>query len=191
VPKPLGELTVAVTNEAPCQEDAGPQTPVTLVLAHGLMSLQNLILEKDAHALDEMSKQNLQRHLLKFAKATQLSLTKSALQQNHIQLLMAVNNETKPRRSTRADILEKGSGQVFTYEYVQGKRLKRAEEDAAKEAKAKARHDRKSKNATQVAVEATTSAGTIKRGRKRKSAVLEVELVQAGPLRMVPVAKMY
>jgi hypothetical protein len=81
---------------------------------------------------------------------------------------MAVNNEAKPRRSTRADILEKGSGQVFSYEHLQDKRLKRAEEDAAKEAKAKARRDRKSKKATQEAVETTTPAGTIKRGRKRK-----------------------
>jgi hypothetical protein len=63
------------------------------------MSLQILILEKDACALDATSKQNLQRHLLKLAKTTQLSLTKSALQQNHIQLLMAVNNEAKPQRS--------------------------------------------------------------------------------------------
>jgi hypothetical protein len=124
VPKPPGELTLAVTNEAPCQEDAEPQTPATPVSAESLISLQNLILEKDACALDAISKQNLQRHLLKLGKATQLSLTKSALQQNHIQLLMAVNNEAKPRRSTKADILEKGSGQVFTYEHLQGKRLK-------------------------------------------------------------------
>jgi hypothetical protein len=95
VPKPPGELTLAVINEAPCQGDADPQKPVTLVSPDGLMSLQNLILEKDAHALDETSKQNSQRHLLKLAKATQVFLTTSALQQNHIQLLMAVNNETK------------------------------------------------------------------------------------------------
>jgi hypothetical protein len=118
VPKPPAELTHVVTNEAPCQEDAVLQTPITPVSAEGLMSLQDLILKKDAHALDETSKQNLQRHLLKLAKATQLSLTKSALQQNHIQLLMAVNNEAKPRQSTGADILEKGSGQVFSYEHL-------------------------------------------------------------------------
>jgi hypothetical protein len=60
------------------------------------MSLQNLILKKDAHAL----------------------------QRNHIQLLTAVNNEAKPRRSTRANILEKESGKVFRYEHLQEKRLK-------------------------------------------------------------------
>jgi hypothetical protein len=176
VPKPPGELTLAVTNEAPCQEEADPQTPVTPVSAESLMSLQNLILEKDACALDATSKQNLQRHLLKLAKATQLSLTKSALQQNHIQLLMAVNNEAKPRRSTKAEILEKGSGTVFSYEHLQEKRLKRAETDAAKEAKVKGKRGRKGKNATQEVVDATTSASTVKRGRERKSTALEVEV---------------
>ncbi|KAI1525606.1 hypothetical protein PtrSN002B_010562 [Pyrenophora tritici-repentis] len=83
VPKLPAELTLAVTNEVPCQDDTFLQTPVTPVSAEDLMSLQNLILQRDAHALDDMSKQNLQRHLLKFAKAAQLILTKSALQQNH------------------------------------------------------------------------------------------------------------
>ena len=182
VPKPPVEVTRMVTNEAPSQEDAVLQTPITPVSADGLMLLQDLILKKDAHALDETSKQNLQRHLLKLAKATQLSLTNGALQQNHIQLLMAVNNEAKSRRSTRADILEKGSGQVFSYEHLQNKRLRRAEEAAAKEAKAnakgKGKRDRKSKNAAQETVEATASSSTVRRGRKRKSTELEAE---AGP----------
>lgn len=64
---------------------------------------------------------------------------------------------------------------MFTYEHLQDKRLKRAEEGAAKVAKAKARRDRKSKNATQEVVKATTSAGTVKRGWKRKSTTLEAE----------------
>jgi hypothetical protein len=59
------------------------------------MSLQNLILKRDAHALDGTSKQSLEQDLLKFAKAAQLSLTKNALQRNYIQLLTAVNNEAK------------------------------------------------------------------------------------------------
>jgi hypothetical protein len=155
VPKPPAEPTLAVTNAVPCQEDDVPQTPVTPVLAEGLMSLQNLILKQDAHALDETSKQSLERHVLKFAKAAQLSLTKGALQQNHIQFLMAINNEVKPRQSTRADILEKGSGWVFSYEHLQEKRLKRAEIDAAREAKAKARCSQKCTNIKQDTVEAT------------------------------------
>jgi hypothetical protein len=46
---------------------------------------------------------------------------------------------------------------------------------AAKEAKAKARRGQNYKNATQEVIETTTSASTIKRGRKHKSAALEVE----------------
>jgi hypothetical protein len=46
------------------------------------MSLQNLILRKDAYALNKTSKQSLERHVLKFAKAAQLLLTKGALQHN-------------------------------------------------------------------------------------------------------------
>jgi hypothetical protein len=103
------------------------------------MSLQNLILRKDTHALDKASKQSLERHVLKFAKAAQLSLTKGALQHNQIQHLIAINNKAKPQQSTRADILEKGSSKVFSYKHLQEKQLKRAEMDAAKEAKAEAR----------------------------------------------------
>ncbi|KAI2475622.1 hypothetical protein Ptr902_12947 [Pyrenophora tritici-repentis] len=179
VPKPPAELTLAVTNEVPCQEYESPQTPVTPVSAEGLISLQDMILRKDAHALDETSKQSLERHVLMFAKAAQLSLTKGALQQNQIQFLMVINNEAKPRRSTRADILEKGSWQVFSYEHLQGKRLKHAEMDAAKEAKARARRSRKCTNITQDGLEATPSASTKRRGQKRKSTALEVE---ANPL---------
>jgi hypothetical protein len=176
VPKPLAEVTRVVTNEVPSQEDEVLQTSIIPVSADGLMLLQHLILKKDAHALDETSQQNLQRHLLKLAKATQLSLAKSALQQNHIQLLMTVNNEAKFRRSTRADILEKSSGQVFSYEHLQDKRLKRAEEAAAKEAKGK--RGRKGKSATQETAEATGSTSTVRCDRKRKSTALEAE---AGP----------
>lgn len=84
-------------------------------------------------------------------------------------------DEAKPRRSTRAEILEKGSGQVFTYEHLQGKRLKRAETDAATEARVKGKRGRKCKNATLQAVELTTTEGQVKRGRKRKSTALEAE----------------
>jgi hypothetical protein len=58
VPEPPTKLTLVVTNEAPCQESAVLQTPITPVSAGGIMSLRNLIFEKDAHALDEASKQN-------------------------------------------------------------------------------------------------------------------------------------
>jgi hypothetical protein len=67
--KLAANLTILITNRAFCEQDAVLQTLVTIGLAEGLMSLQNLILERDAYALDKRSKQNLQQHLLKFAKA--------------------------------------------------------------------------------------------------------------------------
>jgi len=89
--------------------------------------------------------------------------------------LTAINNEAKPRRLTRADILEKGSGKVFSYKHLQEKRLKRAEMDAAKEAKAEARRSQKCTNTTQDAVGASLSASTTRRSQKRKRTALEVE----------------
>jgi hypothetical protein len=56
-----------------------PHTPITPVLAEGLMTLQNLIIKQDAHALDETSKQSLKRHVQKFAKAAHISFAKGAL----------------------------------------------------------------------------------------------------------------
>jgi len=41
------------------------QTPLTPVSAEAFISLQNLIIQQDAHALDETSKQNLAKHLQK------------------------------------------------------------------------------------------------------------------------------
>jgi hypothetical protein len=46
-------------------------------------------------------------------------------------------------------------------EHLQEKQSKRAEESAAKDAKAMARRDQKSKNAKQEAVESTISASTV------------------------------
>jgi hypothetical protein len=55
---------------------------VAPVSVEGLVSLQNLIIKQDVHALDETSKQSLQRHLQKFAKAAQTSFAKGVPQQN-------------------------------------------------------------------------------------------------------------
>jgi hypothetical protein len=82
IPKPLAELTIPKADEVrvgSCSRDAVPQTPVTLVSAEALGSLQDLILTQDTHALDETSKQSLKRHLQKFAKAAQVSFANSVL----------------------------------------------------------------------------------------------------------------
>jgi hypothetical protein len=66
MPAPLAEPAIPSANEVKvgsCWQDVEPQTPVTPVLAESFMSLQNLIIQRDAYTLDETSKQNLARHL--------------------------------------------------------------------------------------------------------------------------------
>lgn len=116
-----------------------------------------------------MSKQNLERHILKLTKAGQMLLAKGAIQEDQIQFLNTINNEAKVRRSTKSLVVRKAK--VMSYEDLEEARAKRAEKEAAKEAKGKGKCGRKCKGATPEADEAT--ADKAKRGRKRKSAVLE------------------
>jgi hypothetical protein len=72
MPKPSANLTVPKANEVKvgsCPQDVVLQTPVTLVSAEGFMLLQNLIIKQDAYALDDTSKQKLERYVLKLTKA--------------------------------------------------------------------------------------------------------------------------
>jgi hypothetical protein len=151
MPKPLANLTVPKADEA-YQPNEVPLTPVTPVSAEGLVSLRNMIIEQDASALDETNKRNLQKHLYKLAKAAQLSLAKGALQQNHIQFLLTVNNEAKVRRSTKSLVL--GKAKVMGYDELIEAREKRAKKDAAQKAKGKGKRGRKR---TSAAVEDDTA----------------------------------
>ena len=177
MPKPPAELTIPKVDEvrvasvkvAACPQDAIPQTPVTPVSAEALGSLQDLILKQDAHALDETSKQNLKRHLQKFAKATRASFAKVVIQEDQIQFLTTINNEAKVRRSTKSLVL--GTAKVMSYEDLEEARAKRAEIEAAGAAKGKSNRGRKRKSSAPEAEEAT--AHKAKRSRKRKSAALE------------------
>ena len=72
----------------------------------------------------------------------------------------------------------------MSYEDLKEARAKRAEKEAAKEAKGKGKRSRKCKSATPEADEAT--ADKAKRSRKRKSAVLEAD----APEPKVKVARM-
>ena len=153
----------------PCQQDVEPQTtPVTPVSAEGFMSLQNIIIKQVAHALDDTSKQKLERNVQKFTKAGQMFLAKGALQDDKIQFLTTINNEAKVRRSTKSLVL--GKAKVMSYEDLEEARAKRAEKEAAKEAKGKGKRGQKCKSATAEEDEATI--GKAKRGRKRKSAIM-------------------
>ncbi|SLM36123.1 hypothetical protein LPUS_05564 [Lasallia pustulata] len=153
MPKPPADLNVPKANEVKvgsCPQDVVLQTPVTPVSAEGFMSLQNLIIKQDAYALDNTSKQKLERHVLKLTKAGQMFLVKDALQEDQIQFLNTINNEAKVRRSTKSLVL--GKAKVMSYEDLEEARAKRVDKEAAKEAKGKG-----------------------KRGRKRKSAALEAD----------------
>jgi hypothetical protein len=148
MPKPLADLTIPKADEVnveACRENEVPQTPVTPVSAEGLASLRNLIIEQDAGALNETSKRNLQRHLHKLAKATQLSLAEGALHKKHIRFLLTVNSEAKVRRSTTSLVL--GKAKVMGYEELVEAREKRAEKDAAQKAKGKGKQGGKRKSA--------------------------------------------
>jgi hypothetical protein len=68
----------------------------------------------------------------KFAKAAQLFFAKDALQQNHIQLLLKVNDEAKVRRSTKPLTLARAK--VMGYNELKEAREKRAEIETAKKA---------------------------------------------------------
>ena len=117
MPKPSSDLTISIVNEVEvgsCPQDPVPQTPMTPVSAEALMSLQHLIVKQDARGLDETSKESLQRHVQKFARAAQKSLAKCALQENQIRFLTTINNEAKVRRSTRSLVI--GKAKVMSYE---------------------------------------------------------------------------
>jgi hypothetical protein len=73
----------------------------------------------------------------------------------------------------------------MSYAGLQEARVKRAEKDAAKEAKGKGKRGWKRKSATLEAKEAT--ADKAKRGRKRKSVTLEAEAPE--PKAPEPIAK--
>ena len=172
IPKPAAELTAPQTHEVhSCTQDRVPQTPLTPVSVEAVASLHNLITE-DANMLDETSKQRIRRHVQKLTNATQLSFAERALLQEHNRFLAEINNEAKPRRAAKSDVL--GTARVMSYEDLEKARAERAAKEAAKEAKkaereAKkaAKEVKKAASATPAAEEATTGKG--QRGRKRKN----------------------
>jgi hypothetical protein len=135
------------------------------------MSLQNFIIKKHAYALDESSKQSLARHLQKLTNAAQTSFAKGVLQQHQIRFWIRMNDESKVRRSTTSVVL--GKAKVMSYEDLEEARAKRAEKEAAKEAKGKGKRGRKPKSAVSEAEEAFADKGN--RGRKRKSTAPEAD----------------
>jgi hypothetical protein len=93
------------------------------------------------------------------------------LKDNQIQFLTTINDEAKVRRKTKPLIL--GKAKVMSYEDLEEARVKRAEKDAAKEAKGEGKRSRKRRSATPE-VDTATPVKT-KRGRKRKSDLPEAD----------------
>ena len=142
--KPLAELPAqdasgeSALNSSPRQDEtprvsAALVTPVTPVTAEAFLALHNFILERDAHALEDMGKQSIERHLQKLTKGAQISIARGALQQERIRSLLKTNDEAKVRRATKSLVL--GKAKVMSYEDLVEARAKRAEKDARKTAK--------------------------------------------------------
>jgi hypothetical protein len=204
MPKPLAETAIPQIEEVEVRagfssQDSVPQTPVTPVSAEALLSLQNVILHKDAHALDEPSKQKLAGHLQKFVKAVRKVSANIILKDEQIKLLNTINNEAKVRRSTRSLVLGKGNGLVMSYEHLEEVRANRLAEGSAERTKGKERRGRKRKSTVLEApkpsakvarvCQAPTPARTLIEQMTAAPAVDNDEIVQ--DIWEAPVARMY
>jgi hypothetical protein len=139
------------------------QTPTT---AEALTSLRSRI-EEDSHALDESSRQRLQ----KLANAAQVSFAECALLHDENRLLFNQNNEAKRRRSTKSTVI--GKAKVTSYEDIEEARGKRAAKEAAK-ASGKCGRGRLRKNPVRTAGLKT------KRTRRSEAEIAEDEVAALG-----------
>jgi hypothetical protein len=126
-----------------------PVTPVTPVSAEAFLSLQNVILDHNARALDRVSKQSLDRHVHKLTKAAQTSFARSALLQDQVKFLLRANNEAKLRRATASTVL--GKAKEVSFEDLELERMKQAEKKAAEEGKKRTASARKRRKITSQA----------------------------------------
>lgn len=135
-----------------------PVTPVTPVSAEAFTSLQHTIIKETAKTLDEVQKRRLVRHLGKLAKAGQILLAKSTLQEGHIRFLHKINDEGKARRSTRAIVL--GTAKVMSYEDLEEAKAKRAgQAEKSKNVKEKQKGGRKRKDGSPKACKSSANSG--------------------------------
>ncbi|OCK74364.1 hypothetical protein K432DRAFT_409922 [Lepidopterella palustris CBS 459.81] len=80
---------------------------------------------------NERNRERKQRLQQKHTSATQLSFAERALLQEHNRFLAQINNEAKPRRSTKSDVL--GTAKVMSYEDLEKAKAERAAKETAKE----------------------------------------------------------
>jgi hypothetical protein len=178
IPKPLAELTAPKINEqkvVSCVQDQIPQTPATPVSAEALVSLLDMIKQAPDDEENRAHKERLQQ---KHTNATQRSFAERTLLEEHNRFLAQINNEAKPRRSTKSNVL--GTAKVMSYEDLEKAKAQRVAKEAAKEAKKAEKEvkkaereakkaDKEAEKAAKKAEEATTGKRT--HGRKRKSTV--------------------
>ncbi|KAK3064923.1 hypothetical protein LTS18_002467 [Coniosporium uncinatum] len=139
-------------------QDQVPQTPATPVSAEALISLLDMIKQVPD---DETNRQHKGRLQQKHTKATQLSFAERTLLQEHNRFFAQINNEAKPRRATKSDVL--GTAKVMSYEDLEKAKAERAAKDTAKEVK---RAEKEAKRAEKEAKRA---------GKEAKKAAKEAE----------------
>ncbi|PVI07434.1 hypothetical protein DM02DRAFT_326698 [Periconia macrospinosa] len=119
-----------------------------------------------------------------------MSFAKGILQQHYIQFLMKINNEAKVGRSTRLVVL--GTAVVMGHEELKAAWAKRDKQDAAKEAKGKAKRGWKRKNALEAEDDETELPKLkTKRAKKLKGLKEEAGISEVCELVSVPVAQTY
>lgn len=152
--RPFAALTKAagISVDDPAQDPVLPPlaalvTPVTPVSASSFAALQDTIIRGDAWTLDEVNKQKLKRHIGKLAKAAQVFLARNALQEDHIRSSLKINDEAKPRRSTRPIVFS--TAKVISYEDLTSAYAKRAEQEEKASARKKKLAEARAKRAEQ------------------------------------------
>jgi hypothetical protein len=140
----------------------------------------------DARALDETSKQRLQRHVHKLVSAAQISFAERALLQDQNRFLSKMNNEAKVRRSAKSQVL--GKAKVMSYEDLEEARAKRKEKEKAAAGKAVRGRERK---APALVVDVTEPKSQVIQAREADLARTPAELTREVPVPWrAPVAQM-
>jgi hypothetical protein len=177
--KPDALLTIDVPHEVECTQDGVIQTPVTPVSSEAVTQLLGLI-KQDSHS-NEPNGMRHHRLIQKLANAAERSIAQQALDQNYIGLLKAANNEAKPRRNTKSEILKKagknGEGRVMKQEdleAIRAERAERAKQDAAKKAAGKAKRGRQKARLERNVV------GSVKVSRPKKAFQMSMNKTRQG-----------
>ena len=183
IPKPLkpADITVTIPDTYKTIESRLPYavlpTPITPVSLEGLISLLNIIKQMPNNELSSQYKERLQQ---KVSKAALVVFSKNALLCDQNRFLKGINNEGKVQRTTKLKII--GRAKIFTYEDIVNARA----EDAVKEAKkaeveakkAKTKAKKAAKQAASTLLQVEEAIISKKRGRKRRSAAEEAEVLE-------------